>query len=235
MISLVLPYWQRQQATDRALTLMAAQYFDLDLEVIVVDDGSPEKFKLNKSLPFSIRALYLPKKTNPLSACVPNNRGVEIAKGEYIALSNPETLHNVPVLEAMRLECERGGPKAYVMAAAWCPEQQRWHCHSSMKRGDDNDVGSYLPAGANYHFMTMLHRSLWDEIGGFDEEYRQGAAYEDADFCMKLGKAGAKFIMRDDLVVEHVRTGARADWTPEMFARNRALFMRKWGTKEAQS
>ena len=42
MISLILPYFERQSATDDSLRLMAMHYHDLDLEIIIVDDGSSE-------------------------------------------------------------------------------------------------------------------------------------------------------------------------------------------------
>ena len=76
--------------------------------------------------------------------------------------------------------------------------------------------------------MAMMHRSLWDAAGGFDEEYRRGAGYDDPDFVLRLHRAGAKFLIRDDLVVEHVRQGAHAAWAPGMYVRNREIFMRKW-------
>lgn len=224
MISLILPYFQRQAATDESLRLMALHYFDTDLEVVIVNDGGEPYQKPTLSL--DIKVILLSPKTNPLNPCVPYNRGVSGSKGDYIALSNPEILHTEPVLEQMLSECKRD-PLNYVMAACWCPDQQRWHAHSSRKRRDDNDVGAYIPNGADYHFLTMMHRSLWDKTG-FDEDYRQGAGYDDPDFVRRLHKAGAKFIMRDDLVVQHPRKGARADWTGEMFARNRAIFMSKW-------
>jgi GT2 family glycosyltransferase len=76
--------------------------------------------------------------------------------------------------------------------------------------------------------MSMMHRSLWDKCGGLDEQYREGCGYDDPDFVMRLNRAGAKFVIRDDLVVEHVRAGARAQWPREGYVRNRALFMQKW-------
>jgi len=180
-------------------------------------------------LTIDVTLIRLPKKDGPKNSCVPYNAGAAIAKGNYIALSSPEMQHNMAILEAMRKECYMGGDKAYVMAACWCPDQKRWHCHSGMKRPTDaSDVGAYIPEGANYHFMTMMSKTLWDEVGGFDEEYRDGAGFEDPDFVRRLHKAGANFIMRDDLVVEHPRKGARAEWTLPMFDRNRALFLSKW-------
>ena len=221
MISLILPYWDRQQVTDKAMTLLWTHYHDLDLEIIVVDDGNKEPYRKTQ-WPLCVKIVRLPEKSNPMDSCLCYNKGFEVATGDYIALSNPETFHVKPVLEQMRDSIQNDND--YVMAAAWCPEHKRWHCHSSMKRSDSNDVGSFLPKGANYHFMSMMKRSLWP---GFDEDYRMGAGYSDADFVMRI--KDANFIMRDDLVVEHVRTGARAQWTAPMFARNRDIFMRKWG------
>lgn len=226
MISLVWPYWQRQAVADRSCALLAQHYANLDLELVVVDDGNAEPYRAPK-MPFPVRVVRLPEKRVPLNPCVPINRGVAAARGDIIALSGPEMMHTVPVLAQMREELG-DDPKKYVLAATWFAERKTWHCHSTHKRSDNGDVGSMLPPGADYHFMAMMHRSLWDAAGGFDEEYRRGAGYDDPDFVLRLNRAGAKFLIRDDLVVEHVRENARAMWPQEMYARNREIFMRKW-------
>ena len=224
-ISLVLPYWCRQAAANRALAVMEKFYRDLSLEIIVVDDGSPVPF-VAPNVALDIRVVRLPFKTRAKNPCTPINHGVMLSGGEFIALSNPESTHRAPILAAMRDAIAHDND--YVMAAAWCPDQNRWHCHSSVRRQDGNDVGAYLPPGADYHFMSMMRRELWGAAGGFDEDYRDGAGYDDPDFVRRLHAAGANFVMRDDLVVEHARSGAHAEWTAEGFARNRAIFMSKW-------
>lgn len=226
ILSLVWPYWDRQAVADRSCALMAKHYADLDMELIVVDDGNAVPYRAPE-MPFPVRVVRLPVKSLPLDPCVPLNRGVGAAQGDIIAISGPEMMHTNPILEQMFDELG-DDEKKYVLAAVWYADAKRWHCHSSYKRSDNGDVGSMLPPGADYHFMTMLHRSLWDAAGGFDEDYRQGAGYDDPDFVLRLHRAGAKFVMRDDLVVEHVRNGAHAAWTPAMFAKNREIFMRKW-------
>lgn len=232
MISLILPFYNRAAATDRAFELLAQEYVGLDLEVVIVDDGSDAPYVgPSCGFPFALRVIRLEAKRAPKNPCVPINVGVAMSSGNYIAISNPETLHNHgPVLDQMREEILAGGPDTYVMAACWCAEQKRWHCHSTLKRTDAGDVGSFLPAGAGYHFMSMLTRDLWNRAGGFDVDYRDGAGYDDPDWVMRLARAGARFVTRDDLVVEHPRAGARADWTPAMFQRNRDLFFSKWRT-----
>src|SRR4051812_48020293 len=101
MISLILPYWERQQATDDALCLMAKHYMDLDLEIIIVDNGSPVPYDKPTLLPLDIQVIRLPFKTQPKNPCAPFNAGVRASRGKYIALSNPEILHTEPVLAQM--------------------------------------------------------------------------------------------------------------------------------------
>jgi GT2 family glycosyltransferase len=228
MISLILPYWQRLEAARASLRRMAALYEGLDLEVIVVDDGSPEAFVTPEGMPWPVRVFRMPAKTGPLNPCLPFNWGAFIARGDVIALSNPENLHRGPVLTAMLDELERGHRNSYVMAAAWHVEGGHWHCHSSLT--GLTVEGVKLPQGAHYHFLAMMRRELFDRAGGFDNDYRDGAGYDDPDFVMRVARAGAQFVMRDDLIVDHIRTQARARWTPAMFERNRKLFVNKWRT-----
>lgn len=226
-LSIVLPYWNRQMAADRALATLERTYAgEIDFEVVVVDDGSPEPFQLNQSYPFNVRVVRMPMKLEPRNPCVPINIGVREARGDIIVLSNPETEHTAMVLPAMLEQLQALGENGYVMAACWCPEHAAWHCHSSVTTAQDQGIPQ--PEGSGLHFCAMLSRSLWDRTGGFDEDYRAGAAYEDNDFVMRLHKAGAIFCLRDDLVVLHRKTGATTNWLPGQHRQNRNLFFRKW-------
>jgi glycosyltransferase involved in cell wall biosynthesis len=216
MISLILPYWQRQAAAVAGLESLARHYQGLDLEVVVVDDGSPEPF-IAPALPLRLKVVTLPKKTVALSPCVPLNRGVAASSGSVVALSCVEMIHVRPVLGQMLDELLRRDEMTYVSAAVWAPESRAWHVHSSLKR---------LPL----NFCAMLRRSLWDRVGGFDEQYRQGVAFEDGDFLFRLRGAGARFVIRDDLVIHHPRKGAKAQHSLEQHERNRLLYEKRWAT-----
>lgn len=223
MISLVLPYWDRQVAADDAMWSIADAYPDLDLEVVIVDDGSPEPFVL-RPMPLQVLCIRMPQKSEPKSPVTCWNEGVSLAQGDLIALSCIEILHPKPVLEQMAAELERIGQKGYVLAAAYCPDSGEWHCHSTFRSAQAPE----LPPGCGRAFLGMMHRSLYEEAGGFDEDYREGAGYEDIDFVYRMQRAGAKFSIRDDLVVTHPKKGATIRWSAEKFSRNRALLMEKW-------
>jgi len=224
MISLLLPYWNRQTAADRAIALLAQHYTYWDqLEVIVIDDGSHIPFVKPKCA-LDIEVLALPKKDEPKSPATCWNEGAKAARGNIIVLSCIEILHDKPVLEKMLAELWAQGPMGYVLAAAYCPELNEWHCHSQhASRG-----APVLPQGTGRAFCGMLYKDMYWKAGGWDEDYRDGAGYEDIDFVYRMQAAGAKFVIRDDLVVTHPKTDATTSWGAGKFERNRMLLKRKW-------
>jgi glycosyltransferase involved in cell wall biosynthesis len=219
MISLILPYWDRQAATDKALRSIEAAYRGLDLEVILVDDGGPP-FEV-PDLEIDLRVITRPRKAIPTSPCGPWNEGARQARGDVLALSCAEIVHPQPVLGAMLENLRELGPEGYVLAAAWVPEERVWHCHSSV------EVPT-CPPGTGIGFLGMLNRELFERIGGFDQAYLAGAGYEDRDFIQRLHAAGAKFQIRDDLVVHHSKIGAQIRWGAERFAVNERLYRERW-------
>lgn len=217
-ISIIWPYWERFAATQAGLVDMARRYPDEALEVLIVDDGSPREPAAGLAdfpAPWPIEVITLPRKEVPKNPCTPINVGARAARGELLLLTNPETTHRAPILEALRDETLRA-PRRWVVAAAWCPEHEAWHCHSR-------------EAPAGYHFCAMIRRQELLDLGGFDERYREGACYDDADLLARLRQAGFDVVFRDDLVVDHHKTGATIDWPPAGVERNRALFHATWG------
>lgn len=219
MISLILPYWDRQEAADKALKSLEI-YKDLDLEIIVVDDGNKIPFKTPDS-PLNIRVITLPRKDIPKSCVTPWNRGVDEAKGDIVILSCIEILHEEPIIAQMKQQLEEIGRNGYVLASAWCPEFNEWHCHSSI-RTPRNVWGTGLS------FFGMMYKGMYKRVGGYNEKYRDGAGYEDNDFINRMLSSGAQFKIRDDLKVIHPKSGATTKWPAGSFERNESLFKEEW-------
>lgn len=225
-ISLILPYWDRQEAANRALERLDALYGDLDLEVIVVDDGNRVRFVPPPGR-LDIRVILLPEKDVPKSPATCWNAGARVASGEILVISCIEVLHDQPVLQQMADAVAAGGPDAYVLAAAFCPELNEWHCHSEHVSGGAPAV----PPDTGRAFCGAMHRDLYFKAGGWDEDFRDGAGWEDLDFINRMLRAGAKFQIRDDLIVTHPKAGAQIDWPDGAFDRNRRLYEQKWAAK----
>lgn len=218
MISVCMPYWHRQAALDRSLEAYRRLYAD-SLEIVIAADGC------DVTAP-GCTVVNLPPKTKAMNPCVPINRAVEGSTGDVIVLTNPEILHTKPVLNQMRESLDH--PDRYVIAACWHRSDTKgkgwWVAHSSCKAGQGGRLP--MPEGSGFHFCAMLNRTLWDKAGGFDEDYRDGHACDDNDWLWRLESAGAKFLMRDDLVVQHFQS--EVNWGGRL-ARNRRLLKQKWG------
>ena len=229
-ISVVMPYWRRAEVTKRSLALYEKHYAGkLDFQVVLVDDGSRDIY-VDEPPPYPwLTVIHLAQKDTPKNPCVPINAGVMVARGDVIVLTNPEIMHHQPVLGQMYETLQELGDNGYVLAACWFEQEKQWHCHSSMtKDGWHQGSNARQPVGSGFHFCAMLNRSLWTKAGGFDDEYRDGAYYDDPDWVNRVSRAGAIFKIRDDLVVEHVRQGAEVNWPGGAADRNKAIFLRKW-------
>lgn len=190
------------------------------MEVVVANDGSPEP-KLRKYA-FPVTIVNLPEKEEPKNPCVPINEGVKNARGSVIVITNPEIFHKEPVFPQMVEELLSLGERGYVLASCWGAESKRWHCHSTIRApGQDR-----IPEGAGLHFCGMMYKKFFNEIEGFDEDYRDGAGYDDNDFIWRVHKGKGAIRVRDDLIVYHPKTGVK--WKRGGFQRNRQLFYSKW-------
>jgi hypothetical protein len=214
-ISLLLPYWNRQAAADKALESLR-KYSHIDLEIIVVDDGSPVPFSAPEGM--AVKVIRMPDKAEPKSPVTCWNEAAKAATGDVLVLSCIEVVHEEPILEELTRDI---GKDDYVLASAWCPEEQKWHTHSSVEVPD-------CPKGTGLGFCAAIRPELYWRAGGFDEAYREGAGYEDRDWIKRLIHVGADFKIRDDLKVIHPKTGASIAWGNEKFQKNLALYRLKW-------
>jgi GT2 family glycosyltransferase len=76
---------------------------------------------------------------------------------------------------------------------------------------------------------NLLHRSLWEEVGGYSLEFFPGF-YSDPDFSMKLWQAGVRrFIGVSESRVYHFLEASTTKVRQETVAVRRKLFLKKWG------
>lgn len=211
MISVCMPYFMRQPELDRSLAAYRRLY--TDLEISICDDGSPEPVVAPGCV-----VTRLPTKDFGLNPSVPLNIAVRASTRDVIVLTNPEVEHVENVLDDMLslLESEND----YVTAA--CRDAD-----GTLLAGEGVDYRSGgrlpVPVGSHFHFCAMLHRSLFDTAGGFDETYRNGRGYEDADWLWRLNVLSVRF-RHCPKVVKHYRTKHKAHGPL-----NRELFLSRWG------
>lgn len=226
-ISIILPYWERSDALVTSLASFAARYGrgGPAIEVVIADDGSPTEpakealRRLSVPLPFPVQVVELPRKEIPKNPTVPINRAVAASSGSAIFLSSPECRHDEPVLGEALAAHRAAGWKSVIVCAVHDEVSGRWYSHS-------------VHAPSRYHFANLLSKRQFDEVGGFDEDYRDGYCFDDPDFVERLELAEVLWIDRDDLLVRHTATPSKSKDIPnrrEQWLRNRDLFRAKWG------
>lgn len=210
MLSVCMPYWMRQGALDRSLAAYRRLYDDL--EISICDDGSPIPVKAT-----GCRVEFLPRKEHALNPCLPMNVAVRNSTRDIVVLTNPEVEHREDVLSDMLSMLEREND--YVVAT--CRDVD-----GTLLAGDGVDYTKQgrcpVPEGSHFHFCSMLRRSLFEQAGGFDEDYRLGMGCDDNDWLFRLKTVGARFRLSKK-VVWHYRS--RTQWG---LPHNRKLLHRKW-------
>jgi glycosyltransferase involved in cell wall biosynthesis len=242
--SIVMPYYKRVYQLSATLVSLEHHYSKRDdYEVVIVTDPkNDDRFDevardWASALPLAVvrgrvdRPVYNP---SPFF-----NQGAYEATGEYIVLTSPECFHLSDVLGGLDEEFDRD-PVAYVVCA----------CDSGLRCSiDDRDFGSFRyehhmwyhksnDRNTRYHFCSAMSRSLFVAMGGFDQDYADGIAYDDDDFRDRVEHAGIRFVLRDDLVVvhqEHDRTHETMNSAQYLsrLNRNKELYAKKKRLRES--
>lgn len=179
----------------------------LDAEVIVIDNNSPDDSvdMVKKNFP---QAKLIENKEN-VGFAIANNQGVEMAKGEYVCILNPDTvvtettfvnslqkvytLPNVGILGVQLIdgkgrylpESKRNLPTPKVaickILGSYFANKAPYYANHIPKNGEGNVA---ILVGA---FM-LIKKSLYKKVGGFDERYFMYG--EDIDLSYTIEKLG---------------------------------------------
>lgn len=212
-LSIVIPYHDRIEALNHWIDVYNQLYDGKNYEVILVDDGS-EIVPDVKSLPKYIRYYRIERDPGVLNPCVPLNLGISKAKSDLLVLTNCEVIHTKKILPELH-EKLVNNPNSYITCGV-ISDEQRWYTHS-------------IHRPSRFHFLVGVHKNLMDQVGNYDENYRKGHSYDDADLIKKLEQITCNFIDCDDLLAIHKTYYQRHSWSPKQDAINRAYFESKWG------
>jgi GT2 family glycosyltransferase len=214
-VSVIVPYYRQQSELDRTLAALQRQTYPQDLvEIVVVDDGSPEA----PSVPGGVRVLRQEDKGFRLAAA--RNLGAREARHDLLCFLDADTSPEPGYLERLvRLPAiapeivtvgrrrhadlsgvptdapiEDVGPKHALDEPVWL--RDAYAASRNLLDSDDRSyrylIGAVLACG----------RAVFDEIGGFDERF-QDYGGEDWDWAYRMWLAGAGFAHVPDAVAWH--------------------------------
>lgn len=199
-ISVIVPTFGRQEQVRKAIRTALAQ--DADLEVIVVDDGSPQPIAWEGDE--RVRLLRL--ETN-LGAAGARNAGAEEARGEWIAFLDSDDVWREgslrPRLDAAR--DARDKSDATIWAAAFVdvwPDGRRGRPRVPKESASALDfaAGCWMCPGST----ALMTRAAWVKSGGQDASLRR---LEDYEWLLRWGLSGGRLAVHDGVAAEITRGG----------------------------
>ena len=240
-VSVVVVNWNRSRLLARCLESLAVQQGPVRFEVILVDNGSEDdsvamaKGQYGNHPRFEL--IVLQNQDNK-GFCEANNQGMELARGEFIALLNNDAEAEPGWLGAL-LTAFAGENGRVGMAASKIlvyedpryidkvghliyPDGQNWgRGYGELDQGQYDQIEETLwPDGC----AAMYRRSLVDEVGGFDTDL---FAYgDDAELGLRARIAGWGCLYIPTAVVRHHRgstLGQLSMRRVELIERNRVL------------
>lgn len=197
----------------------------VDLECIYVDncstDGSLEW--LQKNFPEIIAV----QNEKPLGFGANNNIGVSLAKGDYVAIINPDIEFLDDAIDKLVawMNNNKGkfgivapkllNPDLTVQYSARRFMTAKTFFYRLLSKGNDSsnnsEVGDYLCKNIDMNKMQQVNwvmgaamflpRDFYNELNGFDEDYF--LYMEDEDMCIRSWKAGKPVVFAGNIAVVH--------------------------------
>jgi glycosyltransferase involved in cell wall biosynthesis len=224
MISIVTAYYNRREALIRTLKTISKSSFK-DFEFIIIDDASDDTQRIDdlaSSYPFIKLIRVEPKDKTYINPCVPFNMGFELAKGAQIIIQNPECMHMGDVLNFV---AHNSKDNRYLVFSCYSLGQST---SDKLRSVDFNlpspgfeynvsqAIGGFTDRNCDYttrydswfahpkyrvayfNFLTSMTRKDLYDLGGFDEKFAYGHAFDDTDLVARIEKKGM-----DIILIEH--------------------------------
>lgn len=211
-ISVVMAYYNRRDQLIHTLKSISKTAYSA-FEVILIDDDSRDDQKVNDLIvEFPFLKVFRIKKIDKwwLNPCIPYNMGFAIADGEIIIIQNPECFHTQDVISYM---AEHLNNQTYISASCYALDEESSKNIESIdihklnqEAFHDKGQGWYNHPTihpVHFHFCAGITRSNLQKLGGFDERFAQGIAFDDTEFVERVKRLGLGRIIPKDLLVIH--------------------------------
>ncbi len=200
-VSFIVPLYNCLPLTQAMLaSLQVTLPRDLPHEIVFVDDGSTDGTRAWLSS-LTAPPFRVVLNDRNLGFAAANNRGAALARSDFLVLLNNDLVLTPHWLEPMLAAHARFAPRTGVIG----------NVQLDARTGAVDHAGMFInPKGKPEHVRTLpyfrsrlrpirrvpaataacalIERSLWSELGGFDEKFLNGG--EDVDFCLRASAAG---------------------------------------------
>lgn len=251
LVSLVIPTINQVELVENCVEslLNSLAEKEYDLEVIVVDDGSPPRIQQELRAALAAKPVRLFCKSGNTGFAATVNQGAALAGGEYICLVNNDVtfpndswfdhlvkaakLYNAGVVGACLLY-----PNGLIQHAGvyYLPRLRTFDHEGRFQPLTAKTATGPKEALAVTGALMLVESGVWQELGGMDENFF--IALEDVDFSLRAWEKGRRVIYQGASVAVHheglTRGNTPMNKNPYWFAREQQgieYFFAKWGPK----
>lgn len=217
--SVVIPTFERPQDLKAALSalLPEKQSFKQKFEIIVSDDSNDQRSRLLIEREFNKVTWTTGKRNGPAGN---RNSGAKIAKGEWLIFIDDDCIPESNFIQSYELAILQN-PQISVFEGRIFPDRER----KTWAEGcPENSSGGML-----WTSNLCIKKSLFDQLGGFDERFR--VAYEDVEFAHRLKQNEIQSIFVHEAAVCHpwrsLRSGGKNWKTKGYQIESLLLFLEK--------
>ena len=245
-VSIIIPVYGHAAQTIACLRAIAAHPPASSIEVIVVDDASPDDSLALLGRIDGLRLHALKANLGFIGAC---NAGAAIAHGRFLLFLNNDTVPQPGWLDALRATFDTQHEVGIVGAQLVYPDGRLQEAGAMLAcDGRGESRGRFAdPTHPEFAWCAdvdyvsgaalMIERALFAQLGGFDPRYAP-AYYEDTDLAMRVRAAGLRVLVQPVACVVHLE-GATAGTDPASGmkaaqARNLPVFAARWRDALAQ-
>lgn len=235
-ISIIIPTKDAPEILERCLKSLSEKTSYPEFEVILMDNETTDQQALQLMQDYPARRIVFP---NPFNYSRANNQGAAAAAGEFLVFLNNDTeILSGDWLEHLIYYAEQPDVGA---AGALLTYEDRTVQHAGVAlgmRGTADHTMRGFPIGVDGYAGSlacarevsaltgaclMIRKSLFEEIGGFNEHFF--TAYQDVDLCLRLRERGLRLICTPRAQVIHHESVSRQSYYDMV---DRALLLDLW-------
>ncbi len=195
-VSVIIPTFNRAYCLAESIQSVLDQSYQ-DFELIVVDDGSTDNTTEVVNQFSNIQLIQLEENRGVSYA---RNRGLEQAKGEWIAFLDSDDLWQKEKLDT-QLKWVKCHPRHHAVYTdeIWIRNGARVNAMNKHRKYSGDIFRYCLPLCIVSPSSVLLYADLLREVGGFDESM---PVCEDYDLWLRLSKRTSFYFIEEKLIIK---------------------------------